>query len=415
MAENTLSRRIREYAELIVKIGLDPDPGQEVFITCNLDQPDFVRLVVEQCYRAGTGPVHVNWLDQQLDKLHVKYQSEKELSRLSVWDEARWRYQAQKLPCRLYLDSDDPDAMTGVDVGKYSCSLQEKMRRIKPYRNKMENRHQWCIAAVPGRAWARRVFPAAAGKADAERRLWRAILDACRVDGKAPAIVNWERHNAALKAKCAQLNALELAFLRYHSAEGTDLTVGLMPEGLFAGGSEQDLSGRVFNPNLPSEEVFTTPKAGLADGWAQATKPLSYQGQLIEDFAIRFADGRATEVRAASGREVLEKIISMDDRAGYLGECALIPQNSPINRQNLLFFNTLFDENACCHLALGRGFDVCVRDFAHRPAEELRRLGVNDSIVHVDFMIGSSSLDITGIDFSGREHPLFRHGDWAEF
>ena len=252
------------------------------------------------------------------------------------------------------------------------------------------------------------------GGSDAEviSRLWEAILQASRVlDGDA--IENWHEHNASLQEKCRYLNSLDLRELHYTSSEGTDLTVGLMPEGIFAGGCEEDLSRRVFNPNIPSEEIFTTPKAGEANGWVVATKPLSYQGQLIDKFAIRFENGCAAEVKAEVGQSVLEEMIKMDENAGKLGECALIPEDSPINRQNLLFYNTLFDENACCHLALGRGFDVCVRDFGSRTPEELKALGVNDSIIHVDFMIGSKSLNIDAVDASGRVIPLFKNGSWC--
>ena len=274
----------------------------------------------------------------------------------------------------------------------------------------MENKFQWCIAGVPGVKWAQKVFP---GLPDSEavEKLWEAILDAARANGDP--IANWEEHNKTIHRRCDELNAKKLTALRYHSANGTDFKVGLMKQGIFAGGAEKDLSGRVFNPNIPSEEIFTTPERGKAEGLLVATKPLSWQGSLIEDFSIRFENGKAVEVKAARGQEALERMIAMDENAAFLGECALISWNSPINKTGILFYNTLFDENACCHLALGRGFDNCVKDYEKYSQEELREMGVNDSMIHVDFMIGSEDLEITGIAEDGSEVEIFRDGVWS--
>ena len=402
--------KLAVYADLIVKKGLNPDAGQDVVITAGFDQLDFVRMVTEKCYQQGVGKVWFNWTDMPLEKLHYLYQSEERLAAFEKWEVEKLRWQSEKLPARLWLDSDDPDGMDGIDQDKRARTQMKRFPVIKPFRDAMENRHQWCIAAVPGVAWARKVFPGL-DDAQAVEKLWEAILTTSRADGDA--IANWQEHNATVHRRAATLNEFNFTAMEYRSANGTDFRVGLMPEGIFAGGAEKDLSGRVFNPNIPSEEIFTSPKRGEAEGLLVATKPLSYQGSLIENFSIRFENGKAVEVKAEKNQEVLEKMISMDDGAAYLGEIALIADDSPINNSGILFYNTLFDENASCHVALGRGFDICVRDFDKYSDDELHALGINDSMIHVDFMIGCADMDIDGITADGRKIPVFRNGNWC--
>ena len=402
--------RLQAYAELIVKKGINPDPGQDVLIIAGLDQPEFVRLVVKTCYENGAGKVVVDWTDMPCSRLDQLHQPEERLSTVEPWELAKFKWRAEKLPALLWLDSDDPDGMDGIDQGKRARAQQARYPVIKPYRDAMENRHQWCIAGVPGRAWALKVFPGLPA-AEAEERLWRAILTAARADGDP--VTDWNEHNRTIHGRTEKLNALDLAALEYRSSNGTDLRVGLIPQGIFAGAAEKDLSGREFNPNIPSEEIFTSPMRGSADGVVRAVKPLSWQGSLVNDFSVTFENGRAVKVEAAQGQEILEKIVSMDEGAAFLGECALIDKNSPINTSGILFYNTLFDENACCHLALGRGFENCIRDYGRYTLEEIRAMGINDSMIHVDFMIGAPDLDIDGITSDGRKIPIFRDGSWA--
>jgi len=405
------SERLFKYAELIVKKGLNIESGQEVYLIAGLDQPEFVRTVAELCYKSGASRVVTEWTDMPLAKLAQTYQSEEKLAEVTPWELARLKWRRDELPALLWLDSDDPDGMNGIDQGKRARSQMARFPIIKPYRDAMENKYQWCIAGVPGVPWARKVFP---GIPDAEAvdKLWGAILHAARAAEGDP-IANWDEHNATIHRRCGILNAYHFAALEYRAPNGTDFRVGLMPQGVFAGGSETDLSGRVFNPNIPSEEIFTSPRRGEADGVLVATKPLSWQGVLIENFSIRFAEGKAVEVRAEKGRDALEKMIAMDDGAPYMGECALIAHDSPISNTGILFYNTLYDENASCHVALGRGFDNCVADYAKYSQEELRKLGVNDSMIHVDFMIGGAELDITGVTADGKKIPVFRGGAWC--
>ncbi len=281
---------------------------------------------------------------------------------------------------------------------------------IKPFRDAMENRHQWCIAAVPGVKWARKVFPGIPDD-EAVDKLWSAILKASRAEGDP--IANWNEHNATIANRCGIINSYGFTALEYKSSNGTNFKVGLIPEAKFEGASETDLSGRVFNPNIPSEEIFTSPKRGVAEGTLVATKPLSYQGSLIENFSITFKEGKAVSVKAEKGQDVLEKMIAMDEGAAYLGECALIGYDSPINNTGILFYNTLFDENASCHVALGRGFDECINGFEKLSQDEIHALGINDSMIHVDFMIGTRDLSIVGITASGDRIQVFLNGEWC--
>ena len=402
--------RLAEYARLIVKKGLNLDKGQSVVLSANLEQLDFVRTVIKECYIAGARRVVVNWMDMELDKMAQDFQTEDDLSILMPWETARWQWMTEDFPARLWLDSDDPDGMDGVDQDKYARTLSARLKLIKPFRDKIENKHQWCIAAVPGVKWAEKVFPGLAAN-EAVEKLWEAILQASRANGDA--VANWDRHNENIHKLSSKLNDLHLTALEYKSSNGTDLRIGLIADGVFAGGSERDLSNREFNPNIPSEEIFTSPKRGEAEGWAVSTKPLSYQGTLIDKFAIRFENGKAVEVRAEKGLAALQKMIEMDEGAPYLGECALIAENSPINNCGILFYNTLFDEHASCHLALGRGFDICLRDFDKYTQEEIHAKGINESTIHVDFMIGAPDMAIDGVDADGRKIPIFRNGNWV--
>ncbi len=402
---------LKNYAKLLARVGLNVQKGQEVIITAGLDQPGFVAYAAEECYRAGASRVRVEWSHQPLARLGALCKSEEVLSEVRPWQEEKLRCEVRSLPARLYIESEDPDGMNGTDSEKLARAMQARQRVIKPYRDKMENKYQWCIAAVPGRAWAKKVFPKD-GPSAAEEKLWRAILSASRsLEGNPMA--NWQAHNEALEKRCAYLNSLGLASLEYESSNGTHLRVGLLKEGLFAGGGERTLSGVYFNPNIPSEECFTSPKKGEAEGIVYSTKPLSYQGQLIRNFSVRFENGRAVEVHAAQGEAALKKMIQMDEGASMLGECALVPFRSPINDSRVLFYNTLFDENAACHLALGRGFTNCVRGYEQYTEEQLKAMGINDSMIHVDFMIGNDDLDITGVTDTGARIPVFRGGGWA--
>ncbi len=403
--------RLKKYANLIAKCGVNIQKGQEVLIIAELDQPEFVKILTEECYKLGAGKVRIDWSYQPLEKLHIKYQNQKTLGTLDNWQIEKWKHQAEVLPAKIYLTSEDPDGLRGVNQKKYAKARASIALSIKPIRRSMENRYQWCIAGVPGEGWAKKVFPGMR-KSQAIEKLWEAILDTSRVYDDP--IAEWDKHNENLTKRSAYLNSLGLKKLIYKASNGTDLTVGLIPEALFEGGGET-VAGKstYFNPNIPTEEIFTSPKKGEAEGIVYSSLPLSYGGQLIENFWMKFEGGKVVESGAEKNAELLSEILSIDEGASYLGECALVPYSSPIRKTGILFYNTLYDENAACHLAIGMGFTNVLRDFEKYTDEEAYALGINDSVSHIDFMIGTSDLSIIGIDKDDKEIEIFKNGEWA--
>ena len=401
---------LREYARLIVKKGVTVQKGQEVLIYADLDQPEFVAMVVEEAYKAKAKKVSVEWNYQPLTKLHVRYRSVTTRGTVEEWEKARQQHYVDVVPARIHLISEDPDGLKGINMEKVTKARRMSYPILKPYKDQLENKQQWCIAAVPGAAWAKKVFPGMRTSTAVEK-LWEAILDASRVTDDP--VKAWEDHDRDLQDRCDYLNSLHIRSLHYTADNGTDFTVGLIPQGRFCGGGETSRTGIFFNPNIPTEECFVSPMKGQAEGIVYATKPLSYRGQLIEGFSIRFEGGKAVEVRAEKGEDLLRTMIYMDEGAAYLGECALVPQKSPIAESGLLFNNTLFDENAACHLALGMGFPDTIQDFQNKTLEECRELGVNDSMIHEDFMIGCDSMNIDALCEDGSTKPIFRNGNWA--
>ncbi|MCD8041124.1 MAG: aminopeptidase [Clostridia bacterium] len=405
------NKRLEKYAELIVKSGLNVQPGQEVTICCNLDYPDFVAMCVEKCYQAGAKRVTVEWSYMPITKLNYIHRSLETLSEFTIVDEAKLKRRSEVLPCYLWIDSDDPDGLNGTDSEKIAKASAARYPFIKPYHDAMENKYQWCIAAVPSKEWAKKVFPGLSEE-DAVEKLWDAILYTSRVSEDP--VATWEKHNATLDKRCKFLNSYKFDKLEYKSSNGTDFTVGLIDRGIFCGGGETTLDKNIyFNPNIPTEEVFTSPMRGRADGKVVATKPLSYQGKLIENFWVEFKDGKVVKTFAEKNGDLLDKMVHMDEGASYLGECALIAYDSPINNTGILFYNTLFDENASCHLALGRGFNNCLENYEELSMEQCKEIGINDSMIHVDFMIGSKDLSVVGITKDGKRVQIFKDGNWA--
>ena len=402
---------VKNYAKLIARVGDNIQKGQEVFITAEIESSDFVRMLAEECYAAGASDVFVEWKYQKFDKLASRFESVRALSSVEPGEEAKLAYKAETFPVTIKILSADPDGMKGADREKLTLAQMARAAITKPYSDKMTNRHQWCVAAVPSVGWAKKVFPEERASAAVEK-LWQLILHTSRADGKDP-LTDWMWHNRELKEKCDTLNAYGFISLEYKSANGTDLKVGLIEKAKFIAGKKCTADGKYFNPNIPSEECFTTPKRGEAEGVVYAVKPLSYGGELIEDFWLRFEGGRAVACGAGKNEELLKSILKMDEGASYLGECALVPYDSPINNTGVLFYNTLFDENACCHLALGRGYSNTIENFAAYTKSDFTGMGVNDSDIHVDFMIGAQDLSIVGVTKSGARVQIFKDGNWA--
>ncbi|MCI8589754.1 MAG: aminopeptidase [Clostridiales bacterium] len=403
---------LRKYAQLIVKVGVNLQKGQSAVILAEADQHEFVTYVVDECYKAGAAEVRVEWSFQPITKLHYRHQSVKTLSHVPDWVEAKHKENADRLPCMIHILSEDPDGLNGINRSKLQKSQQARYQVLKPYRDAMENKYPWTIAAVPSAKWAKKVFPGCRTSTAIEK-LYNAIFETVHITEQNDPIAAWGSHNQTFKERCDKLNALHLDRLTYKSANGTDFTVWLIPQAKWEGGGETTLSGHYFNPNMPTEEIFTAPMAGKAEGTLVATKPLSYYGEIIDDFAITFTNGEASSWTAKTGADALTKMIESDEGAKRLGEVALVPFNSPINNQNLLYYNTLFDENASCHFALGDGYTNLIQGYENMTKEELRDIGVNESMIHVDFMVGAADLTITGYTKENTAVPIFKQGNFC--
>ena len=404
---------LQKYAALIVRTGANVQKGQVVQLTVSVEQHAFAAMVMEECYKAGAKKVNVDWTYDIQSRLNYLYADQETLSAVLPWEEAKLKQMTEDLPCRIYIVSEDPDALKEVDPEKLSAVTQSRGRVIKPYRNAIEGRHQWVIAAYPSAAWAKKCFPALEEEAAVDR-LWDAILKTVRVSEDTDPVAAWKAHTDFIEEKAAWLNALGFTRLSYKSANGTDFSVELIPKARWEGaGAVNSQNGAFYIPNMPTEEIFTSPAAGKCEGTLVAVKPLSWNSQLIEDFAITFEKGRAVSCRAARGQTLLEKMILMDEGAAMLGEVALVPKESPVNQCGFLFYETLFDENACCHCALGMGFKEVLPGGDDLTMEEARQRGINDSIIHVDFMVGADDLSIDGIKADGTVVPVFRNGTWA--
>ena len=373
---------------------------------------EFAEMVAEEAYRAGAKWVRMEWTDQAVTKLHYRHQTVTELCKIADWTVEKMKFTAKELPCMIHIASADPDGMKGINPAKMQKAMIAQSKVFKPIQDQMESKYQWTIVAVPSPKWAKKVFPGERTSTAVEK-LWEEILRAVRLTEDNDPVAEWERHNQILREKCEALTALDLDYLHYQSPNGTDFKCWLIPGSRWEGGCETLPNGISFNPNMPSEEVFITPMRGKCEGTVVSTLPLSYQGTVIDHFSMEFKDGRAVAVHAEEHQELLEKMIAMDEGAAMLGELALVPHDSPISNSGVLFYNTLFDENAACHIAMGRGFSETLPGFADMTQEERKEAGVNDSMIHVDFMIGSAELDVTGYTRDGKVVPIFRQGNWA--
>lgn len=410
---NVTPEILKSYARLIVRSGANVQPGQTVLLFIAVDQAPFAEVLTEECYLAGAKKVQVEWQSDGISRLHFQYAGQEVLSRVLPWEEEKARQMTEDFPCRIFIESEDPDAMAGISPEKLSAVGQSRARVLKPYRDAIDGKHQWTIAAIPSEKWAKKCFPEDSAET-AMTRLWDAVLATVRIDGEHDPVAAWKEHTEFISQKAAWLNAQGFRRLRYRSANGTDFTVELIPDARWEGAAAvNSANGTAYIPNMPTEEIFTSPLAGSCEGTLVATKPLSWNSQLIENFSLHFENGRAVSCRAEKGQALLEQMLRMDACSDMLGEVALVPKESPVNRCGFLFYETLFDENACCHLALGAGFKEVLPDGDDLTTSEAQKRGVNNSIIHVDFMVGSEDLAIDGIRADGSEAPIFRNGTWA--
>ena len=405
---------LKKYADFIVRVGVNPQPGQTMIIRCPLEAAPLARLCVRSGFEAGARDVQVDWSDNAVSRTRMELGSEEALTDSKPYQLRRYLDYAESegSVCVLHLIADDPEVYAGLDGAKISRVNAANRKFMAPWREyTMNDRVQWSIAAMPSAPWAKKMFPELDTDAAIEK-LWQLIFDVCRVTGGDP-VNEWKAHLDRLTSLGEKMNALDLESVHFESANGTDLTVGLAEKASWESAGSKNEKGVFFLPNIPTEECFTSPMKGQAEGIVYSTKPLSYQGQLIDEFWIRFHEGKAVEWNAQVNNDLLTKLITMDQGSCYLGECALVPFDSPINQSGLLFYNTLFDENACCHLALGMGFADTIENFHEKTLAECRALGVNDSMIHEDFMIGSQDMNIDAVCADGKTVPIFRDGNWA--
>ncbi len=408
---SSLSDRIDTLARVAVQAGLGLQKGQELLITAPIDALQLVRRITEHAYQAGASLVTAMYTDDETTLARYRFASDASFDKAPTWlhDGIATAYRSGA--ARLGITGADPSLLAGQDAQKVSRANLAVSKASRPALE-LITRHEinWSIIAAATPAWAKVVFPGEPEEVALEK-LWDAILTASRMDSADP-VAAWKEHSANLKARAALLNGKRFAALRY-TGPGTDFELGLADGHLWMGGGATALNGIDCLPNIPTEEVFTTPHRTRARGTVRSTKPLSYQGTLIEEIAVRFEDGKVVEARARTGQEVLQRMLDTDEGARRLGEVALVPHSSPISASGLLFSNTLFDENAACHIAMGQAYSTCLESGDSLSPEQLAERGANSSLIHVDWMIGSGELDIDGVTQNGREEPLMRGGEWV--
>ncbi|APT56331.1 MAG: aminopeptidase [Azospirillum brasilense] len=406
-----LDQRIDRLAEVAVRVGLGLREGQELVMTAPLDALPLVRRITEHAYKAGASLVTTLLSDEEMTLARFRHAPDSAFDTAPGWlFEGMGRAFAGNA-ARLAITGEDPNLLSAQDPEKVSRANRARSKAYLPALERIVNFDiNWTIAAFATPSWARAMFPEETPEAGVAK-LWDAIFAASRVDAADP-VAAWAGHNASLHARTRLLNGKRYGALRFRGP-GTDLTVGLADGHAWLGGAEVAKNGITCNPNIPSEEVFTTPHAARVEGHVRSTKPLSYGGTLIRDIAVRFEGGRIVEAQASTGLEVLQKVLDTDEGARRLGEVALVPHSSPISASGLLFFNTLFDENAACHIALGQAYKTCFENSATLTDEAFQAQGGNKSLIHIDWMIGSGEVDVDGITASGESEPVMRRGEWA--
>ena len=412
LATEALSDQLDLYANLLVRKGATLVPGQELVLQAPVERADFARRVVRAAYQAGAGHVTVIWKDDEVMRLTYENCDLSFFEHTPSWQIEQLNSLAEDGAAFLFLSGSDPAVLKGIDPAKPAAAAKARNTECRAFRDGMDFGHNvWCIAGVPVESWARAVFPDLS-PAEALYRLWVLILEVARADGDDPESA-WETHNASFEKTKRFLNSHRFDALRYESSNGTNLVVGLPAGHVWDGGAGRTRGGVTFFPNIPTEEVFTSPDRLRADGVVYSALPLVHAGQTVRDFWLRFEGGRVVEFDAEQGREVLRHIIETDENACRLGELALVSKNTPIRQSSTLFYDTLYDENASCHLALGMGFPECLEGGANLGKDELLARGVNQSSTHVDFMVGADDLNIYGVDADGSEVPVFVNGQWA--
>ncbi len=404
-------RNLEKYAELAIKVGVNIQPKQTLVVNTTLEGAELVRIIVKKAYEAGARNVVVNWHDDTVNRTKFELAPDEIFNEYPEWRAKETIELAEKGAAFLSVISSSPDLLKGIDPKRIANNQKASATALKPWRQMMQSdKVSWSIVAVPSQAWADKVFP----EEPAENRvhkLWEMIFKTVRIDTENP-VEAWKRHDETLHEKVDYLNEKRYKKLHY-TAPGTDLTIELPEKHLWCGAGSINENGHPFMANMPTEEVFSVPLKTGVNGTVASTKPLSYGGNIIDNFSVTFKDGRIVFVKAEQGEEILKHLVETDEGSHYLGEVALVPYNSPISQSNVLFYNTLFDENASNHLAIGSSYAFCLEGGKEMNPEQLAANGLNESLTHVDFMVGSDKMNIDGIKADGTSEPVFRNGDWA--
>ena len=404
--------KLSEYAELVVKVGINLQSGQPLVISSPIEAADFVRSLAKHAYELGAKEVHVNWNDDVLTKLKYENSPMEVFENFPLWYVEGMEEYAKDGAGFISIHAQDPYLLKDADPEKIAAFNISSSKALKEFRNyTMNDINSWCVVAVPTKNWAMRVFPNVS-EDDAMEQLWDAIFNATRMDLIDPTLA-WKDHINTLIEKSIVLNQKRFKYLHYTSSNGTDLRVELPKDHIWVSGGSTNSKGVYFVANMPTEEVFTLPLKTGVNGVVYSTKPLNYGGKLIDNFKLDFKDGKVVDYHAEVGNDTLHDLLDIDEGAKYLGEVALVPYTSPISNSNIIFMNTLFDENASCHFALGKAYPTNIKGGEHMSEEELESAGVNDSLTHVDFMIGSSDTNILGETHNGEKIQVFKNGEWA--
>ncbi|WP_378954925.1 aminopeptidase [Pelosinus sp. sgz500959] len=403
---------LEKYADLIVKTGVNIQQGQTLVIFSPIECAPFARTIAEVAYQTGARDVVISWKDELFSKIRFLQAPEEVFEEFPEWQKAFYTSYVKEGAAFISIAASDPELLKDVNPDRVAKVQKTSNIALKEYRERlMSNKNTWCVVSIPTQSWAKKVFPHLS-EDEAIKALWEAIFKTVRVEEEDP-VAAWDQHKKNLKVSAEFLNNHQFKFLRYKNSLGTELEIELPADHIWLGGSEYTTEGIEFIANMPTEEVFTLPKKTGANGIVVSSMPLNYNGNLIENFSLTFKKGKVVEFTAEKGYEVLKKLIETDEGSAYLGEVALVPYDSPISNAKILYFNTLFDENASCHLAIGKAYPICIKDGKNMSKEELDQLGVNDSLTHVDFMIGTHDLEIIGVTSAGKEIPVFKNGNFA--
>lgn len=406
-------KQFEEYAKLLVEVGINIQKGQNLVIHCPVECAWFARLCAKAAYAAGGREVIMSWRDDELTREKYLHAADEVFDSYPTWQSEFHNGYAKGGAAFLSIAASDPENLKGVDSGRIIRAQRSSNAALKDYRNlQMSNAVPWCVASIPIPSWAKKAFPECSEE-EAIEKLWQAIFAAVRVNGDGKAVERWREHQETLRKRVDKLNAMDLESLHYSNGLGTDLTVCLPEDHVWAGGSGATKGGVPFIANIPTEEIFTAPLRDGVNGVVYASMPLVHDGNIIDKFYFVLKDGKIIEAHAETGEETLKAAISLDEGAARLGEVALVPYDSPISNQKLLFYNTLFDENASCHFAFGEAYPECVKGGEDMSKDELKDRGLNDSMTHVDFMVGTADLKITGKTWDGEEVPIFVDGNFV--